>query len=604
MMTNSDSCGELVAVPSPPPPSALASGVALSNALVSSLPSLAEATPAASTPTATTTSEETTDTNQAVSASLPAHSPGPGADEETGPVVSIASMMNEYESRIAREVLKWERDTLHEVHQSHKSKKKLEQAVAATPPRTATPTPSPAPATTADADSAKAAQPGAATSWWDWLTGSSAISQMTTNAIYDCLVRIESLALDTVSLDALQHNMMTFAARSGLAESIHSPAEFDLFTLQQLDELAATYASPSYLASFIQGAGLGLGGLLFMTADIPLLIALNCRVLAQLGYIYGGQYYAKPAVVLHLFVSSCSSMLAEAQDDAVRAHSAAHDLVSEWQRRVSLETLRKDVITDVEKGVVTEVIKNISIFLAAHFAKSKLLQLIPVVGGAVGAGSNYFFTATCVRNAQMTLRRQYLDRRFGMAAVHACLDAQDDEAFAWTLVDHAEDDGDFDEFAKSPSPDEFVSTTSGQGLLVHDVAIEQTEDEEAARIALSLSMQRVSDLEHHPLMGVPALSELPAHSARTHKGGSTSSGLSASYLSATQSSSSTSTGTSTASTPSSSRPPMTGDEHPLTFSFSGVSEENWKSFNDEIDHGEVNQAAAARIDAALTEQLM
>ena len=50
--------------------------------------------------------------------------------------------------------------------------------------------------------------------------------------------------------------------------------------------------------------------------------------------------------------------------------------------------------------------------IASRLANQKLLQLLPVLGGAVGAGLNFHFTYTVSRAAVMAYRYRWLTRRF------------------------------------------------------------------------------------------------------------------------------------------------------------------------------------------------
>lgn len=55
--------------------------------------------------------------------------------------------------------------------------------------------------------------------------------------------------------------------------------------LEQLDQLATSYSTTNQIMALLEGAGMGLGGIVFIAADIPALMVISLRILIQLAYV-------------------------------------------------------------------------------------------------------------------------------------------------------------------------------------------------------------------------------------------------------------------------------------------------------------------------------
>jgi hypothetical protein len=172
--------------------------------------------------------------------------------------------------------------------------------------------------------------------------------------------------------------------------------------LEVLDPLAQSLVSQNALMAALSGGGSGLGGALFIAADIPILFTLNFRLIQQVGAAYGfpmqGPEY-KPLVMTIFNVAASGSR--DAKTDALRELSvaaAAFAHGSGYRGRSAQGTLR-------------EQIGHIPREIAKSLAARKLAQLIPVAGAAVGAGVNYWFTDQTAKAAVMLFRTLYLERK-------------------------------------------------------------------------------------------------------------------------------------------------------------------------------------------------
>ena len=183
------------------------------------------------------------------------------------------------------------------------------------------------------------------------------------------------------------------------AEEVEDLREADL---EKLDKLAESLVSQNALMAALSGGGSGLGGPLFIAADIPILFTINFRLIQQIGAAYGypmsGPEY-KPLVMAIFNVAASGSR--DAKSDALRelsvaAAASAHG--SGYKGRQAQGTFREQM-----GHVPREIAKNLG--------ARKLAQLIPVAGAAVGAGVNYWFTDQTAKTAFMLFRSLYLERK-------------------------------------------------------------------------------------------------------------------------------------------------------------------------------------------------
>lgn len=169
--------------------------------------------------------------------------------------------------------------------------------------------------------------------------------------------------------------------------------------LDQLDGLARSYFTENAILAAVEGGGTGLGGVVFIAADVPLLFTINFRLIQQISSSYGFPLRgpAHRPLVLAVF-NVAASGTREARADAVREMSvaaAAFAAEQGYKGRVS------GTFQDQNRHIPREIAKNI--------VGRKLAQAIPLAGAAVGAGVNYWFTTQTAEAAYMLFRYLFLE---------------------------------------------------------------------------------------------------------------------------------------------------------------------------------------------------
>lgn len=197
-----------------------------------------------------------------------------------------------------------------------------------------------------------------------------------------------------------EHNVL----RQARAQDIEVESLEDLRNepLETLDALARNYFTENAVMAAVEGGGAGLGGAALLIADIPLLFTINFRLIQQIGGAYGFSMRSpefRPLVLAIYNVAASGSQEAKhyaMRELSVAAAAFANDI--EYKGRQSQNTFQEQ-----NRHLPREIAKNL--------IGSKLGQMIPIAGAAVGAGVNYWFTTQTAEAAYMMFRSLYIERK-------------------------------------------------------------------------------------------------------------------------------------------------------------------------------------------------
>ncbi len=171
--------------------------------------------------------------------------------------------------------------------------------------------------------------------------------------------------------------------------------------LEQLDALARGFFTENTVLAALSGGGTGLGGIVLIAADIPLLFMINFRLIQQIGAAFGFPMKSPEfrPVVLSIYNAAASNER-EARSAALREISVA---AAAFANDITYKGRVKGTFRDQNRHVPREIAKNI--------VGRKLLQAIPLAGAAIGAGINYWFTNETAQTAYMLFRALYLEHK-------------------------------------------------------------------------------------------------------------------------------------------------------------------------------------------------
>jgi hypothetical protein len=168
-----------------------------------------------------------------------------------------------------------------------------------------------------------------------------------------------------------------------------------LLEIGELDGVADSIIRAGMKVAAIEGAGLGLGGLLTIVPDLGILSAITMRTIEKLSLLYGFEFNTDEEIA-ELWIAAASA--------------AGVD--------ISRELLEKEVVNKF----VPRVIQTIAAKASAEAVEKWAGRLIPLASSAIGAGLNYWFVRAWGERAKAHFRARHLLLR--KRAQQAALTAQ------------------------------------------------------------------------------------------------------------------------------------------------------------------------------------
>jgi EcsC protein family len=156
-----------------------------------------------------------------------------------------------------------------------------------------------------------------------------------------------------------------------------------VFSLEigELDGVADSIIRAGMKVAAIEGAGLGLGGLLTIVPDLGILSAITMRTIEKLSLLYGFEFNTDEEIA-ELWIAAASA--------------AGVD--------ISRELLEKEVVNKF----VPRVIQTIAAKASAEAVEKWAGRLIPLASSAIGAGLNYWFVRAWGERAKAHFRGRHL----------------------------------------------------------------------------------------------------------------------------------------------------------------------------------------------------
>lgn len=170
--------------------------------------------------------------------------------------------------------------------------------------------------------------------------------------------------------------------------------------LELLDEVAWSITLENRVAAALEGLGCGLGGPTLVLLDLPMLLLVNLNAIAAIATTYGfdAAQAAERDFAIGLLAGGAAALrqrLVLDEDEGARLGA------------------RPGVGRPAGRGALA--LHEAAAEVAGRIGRQKVLQAIPLLGGAVGAGLNFHFTHTTTRTAVMAYRYRWLMRRFSTA---------------------------------------------------------------------------------------------------------------------------------------------------------------------------------------------
>lgn len=162
-----------------------------------------------------------------------------------------------------------------------------------------------------------------------------------------------------------------------------------------LDNVARRTIRSGMKVAAVEGAGLGIAGLITIIPDLSILAAITMRTVQKLSLLYGFEYNTDDEIA-ELWIAAASA--------------AGVD--------VSRELLEKEVVN----RFVPKVIQRIATRASTEVVEKWAGRLIPIASSAIGAGLNYYFVRSWGERAQTHFREKHIAVRRQLAAAQLSLD--------------------------------------------------------------------------------------------------------------------------------------------------------------------------------------
>ena len=151
--------------------------------------------------------------------------------------------------------------------------------------------------------------------------------------------------------------------------------------IHELDIVADSIIRSGMKLAAVEGAGLGLGGLITIVPDLGILSAITMRTIQKLSLLYGFEFNTDDEIA-ELWIAAASA--------------AGVDM--------SRELLEKEVVNKF----VPRVIQRIAARTSTEVVEKWAGRVIPLASSAIGAGLNYWFVRAWGERARTHFRQRHL----------------------------------------------------------------------------------------------------------------------------------------------------------------------------------------------------
>jgi uncharacterized protein (DUF697 family) len=162
-----------------------------------------------------------------------------------------------------------------------------------------------------------------------------------------------------------------------------------------LDGVAHKTITSGMKVAAIEGAGLGIAGMITIIPDLSILAAITMRTVQKLSLLYGFEYNTDDEIA-ELWIAAASA--------------AGVD--------ISRELLEKEVVN----RFVPKVIQRIATRASTEVVEKWAGRVVPIASSVIGAGLNYYFVRSWGERAQSHFRQKHIALRQQIAAAELVVD--------------------------------------------------------------------------------------------------------------------------------------------------------------------------------------
>ncbi len=175
-------------------------------------------------------------------------------------------------------------------------------------------------------------------------------------------------------------------------------------SVADLRALCESHSTPAILKATLQGAGLGLGGVMLAVADVPLLMLSHLKLLSRLAICCGIDLTHSDEHRFLLALLKLSYCLGD-WDGRVESIRELEDLITAEFRHQETES------EDIARTVLFRSAGAFADKVGPILLRKRFGAAMPLIGSLFGAGSNYLLTKDVVAAGRNTLMKRFLVER-------------------------------------------------------------------------------------------------------------------------------------------------------------------------------------------------
>jgi hypothetical protein len=188
-------------------------------------------------------------------------------------------------------------------------------------------------------------------------------------------------AYETIKVDPAKFVMQLRVAYGLPIVTLHGLYSVDI---NHIEGVADSIIHSGMRVAAVEGAGLGLGGIITLLPDLSILAGITMRTVQKLSLVYGFEYNTDDEMA-ELWVAA--------------ATAAGVD--------ISRELLEREVVS----RFVPKVIQKIAVQASKEVVEKWAGRMIPLASSLIGAGLNYYFVRAWGERARVHFREKHLQRR-------------------------------------------------------------------------------------------------------------------------------------------------------------------------------------------------
>jgi hypothetical protein len=192
-------------------------------------------------------------------------------------------------------------------------------------------------------------------------------------------------AYDTVRVDPGRYLLQLQTAHGLPISTFQGVYSVDV---EALDNVAEQTIRAGMKMAAVEGAGLGVGGMLTILPDLSILAAITLRTVQKLSLVYGFEYNTEQEVA-ELWLAAASA--------------AGVDMGREF--------LEKELVN----RLVPRIIQRIAVQASKEVVEKWSGRLIPIASSFIGGGLNYYFVRAWGQRARNHFREKHLRMRGPLA---------------------------------------------------------------------------------------------------------------------------------------------------------------------------------------------